>query len=221
MNKLIATVVVLALGMGSLIAQPKGMGKNDPDAKRILDGVSVKFKTFKGVEAKFQLKIENATGKNLSTKSGSVYMKGNKYRVSVTGQEIFCDGNNVTTFDKGANEVTITKVDPTANSLTPQKIFSNFYDKDFLYKSNGETVIGGKKVQEVELTPIDKSKPYFKVLVYVDRATQIINSTKVFEKAGNRITYSVLSINTVSAVNDQQFVFDAKKYPGAEVVDLR
>ena len=221
MNKLITSLAVLTLGIGSLIAQPKGMGKNDPDAKKILDGVSAKFKTFKGVEAKFQLKIENAGGKNLGTKSGVVYMKGNKYRVSVTGQEIFCDGNNVTTFDKSANEVTITKIDPTANTLTPQKIFSNFYDKDFLYKLNGETVIGSKKVQEVELTPIDKSKPYFKVLVYVDKASQIINSTKVFEKAGNRITYAVLSINTNSAVNDLQFVFDAKKYPGAEVVDLR
>lgn len=221
MNKLITSVVVFVWGISSLCAQPKGMGKNDPDAKKILDGVSAKFKTFKAVEAKFQLKIENAAGKSLGTKSGTVYMKGNKYRVSVTGQEIFCDGSNVTTYDKGANEVTITKVDPAANTLTPQKIFSNFYDKDFLYKLNQETVIGGKKVQELELTPIDKTKPYFKVLVYVDKATQIINSTKVFEKAGNRITYSVLSINTATAVSDMQFVFDAKKYPGAEVVDLR
>ena len=221
MSRLITGIVILIFGTGSLFAQPKGMGKNDPDAKKILDAVSAKFKTFKGVEAKFQLKIENGAGKNLGTKVGTVFMKGNKYRVSVTGQEIFCDGSNVSTFDKSANEVTITKVDPTANTLTPQKIFSNFYDKDFLYKLNQETTIGGKKIQELELTPIDKSKPYFKILVFVDKNTQIIHSTKVFEKAGNRITYSVLSINTSAPINDAQFVFDAKNYPGAEVVDLR
>lgn len=221
MNKLIMGLVVLIFGIGSLSAQPKGMGKNDPDAKKILDGVSAKFKSFKGVTAKFQLKIENAAGKNLGTKSGTVFMKANKYRVSVTGQEIYCDGANITTYDKSANEVTITKVDPTANSLTPQKIFSNFYDKDFLYKLNQETVIAGKKIQEIELTPIDKSKPYFKILVFVDKASQVINSTKVFEKAGNRITYSVLGINTTTPVAEGQFIFDAKKYPGAEVVDLR
>jgi hypothetical protein len=71
------------------------------------------------------------------------------------------------------------------------------------------------------LTPIDKSKPFFKVLVYVDKASQIISSTKVFEKTGNKYTYSVTGMNTTAPVNDTQFVFDAKKYPGAEVVDLR
>lgn len=221
MNKLITSVVFLVMSVLSVSAQPKGMGNNDPDAKKILDAVSAKFKTYKGVQATFSLKIENAAGKNLGTKTGIVYMKGIKYRVSVTGQEIFCDGINISTYDKSANEVTITKIDPTANSLTPQKIFTNFYDKDFLYKLNQENTVAGKKIQELELTPIDKSKPFFKVLVYVDKASQTISSTKVFEKTGNKYTYSVTNMNTATPVSDTQFTFDAKKYPGAEVVDLR
>jgi outer membrane lipoprotein carrier protein len=199
----------------------KGLGNNDSEAKKILDGVSAKFKSFKGVQAKFSLKIENGAGKTLGTKTGVVYMKATKYRVTITGQEIYCDGSNISTYDKGSNEVTITKIDPSANSITPQKIFTNFYDKDFLYKLNQETTLGGKKVQEVELTPIDKSKPFFKVLVYVDKTAQTISSTKVFEKTGNKYTYAVNSMNTTAPVNDTQFVFDAKKYPGVEVVDLR
>jgi outer membrane lipoprotein carrier protein len=134
MNRIITSVVFLVMSILSVSAQPKGMGNNDPDAKKILDAVSAKFKTFKGVQAKFSLKIENGAGKTLGVKSGIVYMKGNKYHVSITGQEIFCDGSNISTYDKSANEVTITKIDPSANSLTPQKIFTNFYDKDFLYK---------------------------------------------------------------------------------------
>jgi outer membrane lipoprotein carrier protein len=221
MNRIITSVVFLVMSILSVSAQPKGMGNNDPDAKKILDAVSAKFKTFKGVQAKFSLKIENGAGKTLGVKSGIVYMKGNKYHVSITGQEIFCDGSNISTYDKSANEVTITKIDPSANSLTPQKIFTNFYDKDFLYKLNGEKAIGGKKIQELELTPIDKSKPFFKVLVYVDKAAQTITSTKVYEKTGNQYTYSVSNMNTVTPVSDTQFVFDAKKFPGTEVVDLR
>lgn len=221
MKKIITSVALLIVGIVTLFAQPKGMGNNDPEAKKILDAVSAKFKSFKGVQAKFSLNIENGTGKSLGTKTGVVYMKGNKYRVTITGQEIFCDGSNISTYDKSANEVTITKIDPSANSLTPQKIFTNFYDKDFLYKLNQEKTVAGKKVQEIELTPIDKSKPFFKVLVYVDKASQIISSTKVFEKTGNKYTYAITNINTTAPVNDTQFVFDAKKYPGAEVVDLR
>ncbi|MEO6537817.1 MAG: outer membrane lipoprotein carrier protein LolA [Ferruginibacter sp.] len=198
---------------------PVGMGKSGADAKKILDGVSNKFKSYKSVQARFSLKIENASGKSLGTKSGIVYMKGTKYHISVTGQEIFSDGSNVWTFDKSSNEVTINKLDPSANSLTPQKLFTNFYDKDFLYKLNGPVKLNGKSLKEVELTPIDKTKPFFKVLVYVDNSS--ISTTKIFEKAGNRYTYSTNSLVPNSNIADATFVFDPKKYPGVEVVDLR
>ena len=42
---------------------PKDMGKSDSEAKKVLDAVSAKFKTFKSVKASFTLKIENAAGK--------------------------------------------------------------------------------------------------------------------------------------------------------------
>ena len=220
MKKFFTTLGLSMFCIVAMIAQPKDMGKSDPEAKKVLDGVSAKFKTFKSVQSNFSLKIQNSAGKNLGTKSGTVYMKGTKYRVTLTGQEIFCDGNNISTYDKSANELTITKLDPSANSLTPQKIFTNFYDKDFLYKLNdGGTA--AKTIQEVELTPTDKSKPFFKVLLFIDKKTQTITSTKVYEKAGNIYTYAVAKMNTNALVNDSQFLFDAKKYPGVEVVDLR
>ena len=206
----------MAGGFLSVSAQaPKGMGKSDPDAKKILDAVSTKFKTFKTVQGKFSLKIENAAGKVLGIKNGNVSMKGSKYRISVTGQEIFSDGSNIWTLDKASKEVTISKIDPSANSLTPQKLFTNFYDKDFLYKLNGTT----KSVSEIELTPTDKTKPFFKILLYVDKNS--ISTTKLFEKTGNRYTYSTTSLTPNANVPDATFVFDSKKYPGVEVVDLR
>lgn len=204
----------------SLHAQtPAGLGTSDPDAKKILDAVSEKFKTYKSVQAKFSLKIENASGKVIGNKAGTVYMKGTRYRVSVPGQEIFSDGNNVWTYEKSSNEVTISKIDPAANSITPQKLFTNFYDKDFLYKLNGTVKVNGRSVQEVELTPIDKTKAFHKVLVYVDKGT--ITTTKVFEKTGNRYTYSVSNMQTNAVIAEPVFVFEKAKYPGVDVVDLR
>ena len=201
-------------------AQPlKGMGKSDADAKKILDAVSSKFKTYKSVQAKFVLKIENASGKSIGTKSGSVFMKATKYRISLPGQEMFSDGSTTWSYEKSSNEVTINKIDPSANAITPQKLFTNFYDKDFLYKLNGVVKEGGKDLQEIELTPVDKTKPFHKVLLYVNNST--IYSTKVYEKTGNRYTYSVSNMNTTSLITDNDFVFDVKKYPGVEVVDLR
>ena len=91
--------------------------KNDPEAKKILDAVSAKFKTFSTVQANFTYKVENGAGKALSTKTGSILMKGTKYKLSFSGQEIFCNGTTVWNFDKAANEVTINTVSYTHLTL--------------------------------------------------------------------------------------------------------
>lgn len=217
---LLTFLTITLLFNTALVAQPKGMGKSDAAAKTILDAVSARFKTYKTVTANFNLKIENVSGKLIGSKSGNINMKNNKYRVSVTGQEIFFDGTTIWTYDKSSNEVQLTKFDPTSASVTPQKLFTNFYDKDFLYKLNDEPATGSK-FYEIELTPVDKTKPFSKVLLNIDKKTMNIVSSKIFEKNGNRYTYSVTSIKTNVTIPDDKFVFDAKMYPKVEVVDLR
>ncbi len=220
MKKFYSFLMLVFAAIATVNAQvPKGIGTSDPEGKKVLDAVSAKFKTYKSVQAKFSLKVENASGKSVGSKTGTVYMKGSKYRISVTGQEIFSDGSNVWTYDKASNEVTITKLDASANSITPQKLFTNFYDKDFLYKLNGNVKVGAKTMKEVELTPVDKTKAFHKVLLYVDNNS--INTTKIFEKTGNRYTYSTSSLTPNATIADAMFVFDAKAYPGVDVVDLR
>ncbi|MBC7875048.1 MAG: outer membrane lipoprotein carrier protein LolA [Ferruginibacter sp.] len=198
------------------VAQP-----SDPAAKAILDAVSTKFKTFSTVQATFSYKVENASEKALSSKTGTIWMKGTRYRVTFSGQEIFCNGTTIWNYDKAANEVTISKLDASGGMITPQKLFTNFYDKDFRYILNGEKKVGTKTVQEIELTPIDKSKPFHKVYVQVDKATKTIYSTRVLENAGNRYIYTVTTIKTNVTLADSQFVFDKTKYPGVDEIDLR
>ena len=135
MRKLLITIAAFFTLTVVISAQvPKTPLKSDLEAKKILDGVSAKFKSYKSVQANFLLKIENAAGKNLGIKKGIVSMKGTKYAIAIPGQEIISDGSNIWTYEKSSNEVSINKIDPSANSITPQKLFTNFYEKDFLYK---------------------------------------------------------------------------------------
>jgi len=212
-------IYLLAGLIGIVLA---GFGQtSDPEAKKVLDAVSAKFKSFKAVQSTFTLRIEDANGQALGVKKGTVYMKGPKYRVSITGQEIFGDGANVWTYDEAANEVTITQLDPSGSGLTPQKIFTSFYDKDFLYKMNGEKKQGGSVLQEIEMTPVDKTKAFHKVYVLVDKKSQTISSTRILEKNGNKYSYVVNNLNGKAVLKDDLFVFDKKNYPGVEEVDLR
>lgn len=194
---------------------------NDPAAKKVLDAVSQKFKSYKAVHATFTLQIEDANGKPQGQKKGSVDMKDQKYHVSITGQEIFSDGKTIWTYDKGANEVTITQVDASGNGFTPQKLFTNFYDKDFLYKLNGEQKAGNRTLEEIEMTPVDKSKGYHKLYLLVDKKSNTVYSSKVLEKNGNRYSYTINSFNGNADVSDNVFVFNKSRYPGVEEVDLR
>jgi outer membrane lipoprotein carrier protein len=207
---------VLFLTGASIMAQ-----SNDPAAKKVLDDVSAKFKTYKTVQANFSYKVEDANGKMMSTKTGTIWMKGTKYKVTFGGQEIYSDGTTVWNYDKSAKEVTINSVDASAGSITPQKLFTNFYDKDFLYLLNGEKKIGAKTLQEIEMTPTDKSKNFHKVYLQIDKTARTLYSTRVLEKAGNKYTYTVSSIKTNGVLADNLFIFDKKKYPGVEEVDLR
>jgi len=200
---------------------PKQWAKVILKPKKVLDAVSAKFKTFKSVKASFALKIENAAGKVQGTKSGTVMMKGVKYRVSITGQEIFCDGATIWTYDMAAKEVQVSALDNSSGSITPQKLFTNFYDKDFLFMLNPDVTRAGKTYQVVELTPVDKTKPFFKVVIEVDKASKVIMSTRVFEKNGNRYLYAISSMATTAVIPDDSFAFNLKKYPGVEVIDLR
>lgn len=214
---------LIVLIFTSFIAIISFCQQNDPAAKKVLDGVSTKFKTFKSVQATFTLRNEDSKGGLLGSKKGTVSLKGNRYRVTIagTGQEIFCDGNNIWTYDKSANEVTITKPDNSANAITMQKLFTNFYDKDFLYKLNGDKTMNKKALQEIEMTPVDKTKPFHKVYLLVDKQSKTIYSTRILDKSGSVVVYTINSMNGSANLPDNLFVFDKSKYPGVEVVDLR
>jgi outer membrane lipoprotein carrier protein len=223
MKKLLTLLMLASVVFAD--AQVKDPAKNpttnDPAAKKILDAVSAKFKTYKSPLAAFSYKVENAQGKALSSKKGTVIMKGNKYKVTMDGMEIYSDGKTSWNFDKSANEVTINTVDGSGNAMTPQKLLTNFYDKDFYYKYNGEKKDAGKTVQEIELTPTDKNKSFHKVYLLVNKATSSISSARFLEKTGGRYTYSITSLKGSATVKDGDFVFDKAKHPGVEVVDLR
>ena len=218
--KKLFTLLMLA-SVVTVNAQDKNPTANDPAAKKVLDAVSSKFKTYKSAQASFTYQVENAQGKALSTKKGTVVMKGNKYKVTMDGMEIYSDGRTTWNYDKSANEVTVNSVDASGTAMTPQKLLTDFYDKDFYYKYNGEKKSGGATVQEIELTPTDKNKSFHKVYLLVNKATSTISSAKFLEKTGSRYTYSINSLKPNASAKDSDFTFDKSKHPGVEVVDLR
>ncbi len=214
MTKMILALLCL-LTVNSLQAQ------NDPKAKVILDNVSKKVKSLQSLKANFSITIAGAKGAKPQSKKGTVHMKGDKYYVTLSGQEIYCDSKTIWTYTKESNEVQITSFDPKENSFTPSKLFTNFYDKEYSYKYVGEQTAGGKKVDVINLTPTNKSKQYSKIELMIDKANSVVAGGKMYEKNGNVYAYTVSGYTPNPALADNIFIFNAKKYPKVEVIDLR
>jgi outer membrane lipoprotein carrier protein len=213
--KLIISILLAILYIPLAYAQG-----SDPNAKTILDQASAKIKSYKSLEAVLTIEIQDAQGVVQDTKKADFLMKGLRYVMKINGQEIYCDGKTIWTLDKSANEVTITKVDPNSTTLSPQRLFTNMYDKDFLYKVNGEQKLGAKTVVEIEMTPIDKTQNFHKIYLYIDKNTKLPNSGKMLDKSNNRYLYTINSLNGNANLSDASFVFDKSKYPGVEEVNL-
>ena len=194
--------------------------QGDPAAKKILDEVSAKFKTYKTVQAGFSYKAENANNK-ANTTNGTIWMKGSKYKITLGNQEIFSDGTTVWNYDKSSKTVTINNVEANSKGITPQKLFSNFYDKDFLSLLNGEKKVGAKTLQEIEMTPVDKSRNFQKIYLLIDKAAKTMYSTRMLMDSGEKYTWTVSSMKTNGAMADDMFIFDKKKYPGVVEDDIR
>lgn len=225
--KKILTLFILAVLVVSVSAQSRE-GSNDPDATKFLKEVTAGFKKIPQLQSDFTLTVHDSGGKLISTEKGAVFMKGNKYRVQYgiaqgqkPKQEIFSDSKAVWSFDRDANEVIISLPDESSGSITPQKLFTNFYEKDFLYKLNGEKKAGNKTLVEIEMTPTDKTLAYHKVYLLFDKQTKFLQQAKLLDKSGYTFTYDVNKTDTKNAIADSKLVFNKADYPGVEILDFR
>lgn len=195
--------------------------QNDPKAKTILDAVTKKMNSLKSLKANFSLNLASSNGKTKQSKSGTFYMKGSKYRISIQGQEIICDNKTIWTYLKDNNEVQINNYNPNEQTISPTKMITNFYDKEYKYKYVGAKKVGGKNCDVILLTPINTNKQFSKVELVIDKASSTISGGNITEKNGNNYSYTISNFVSNAPVEDKLFFFDPKAYKGIEVVDLR
>ena len=206
--------------MLTLIATLGVHAQVDKKAQTLLDDLSLKYKKCKSIKAQFAYTLENKSNKMKQTQKGVLSLKGNKFKVEVANKEIICDSKTVWTYSSAENEVQINNYNPNENGFNPAQIFT-MYEKGFIYKFVEEKLENGKTVAQIELTPTDKNKKFFKVKLFIDKVGKQIIRSSVYDKNGNIYTYEVQNFQADVAVNDSYFTFDPAKHPNCEINDLR
>jgi outer membrane lipoprotein-sorting protein len=189
--------------------------QKDSQAKTFLDQMGAKVKEAKGIQVSIQLISKNSQGKALGTKNINLKMKGERYLLQQGAMEIVCDGNTVYNFD-GVNSISKSSLAESDQTLSPQKLLSGTYDKEFNYKllgQNGSTAT-------IELYPLDKRKNFQKVTLVIDKAKSALSSASILDKSNNSTDVKVVSINYGAVLADKLFQFNRAKYPkNVEIFD--
>lgn len=96
------------------------------------------------------------------------------------------------------------------------------YEKgDFIYAITDYATENGKKLTLIEFKPKDKRSEYSKLRIAIDEAAGAIQSVKAFGKDGTRFTFDILRFTPRKTFAKGHFQFNAQKYPGVRVEDLR
>ena len=163
-------------------------------------------------EGRFTLLYYNAANDATDKQSGEITLKGNKFHITLAGNETKFDGKIQWMFVSEFNEVSITE--PTAEELkevSPLAMIEYYVSKDRI--SEGED-------GEINFYPTEpKESEYFRIELRINKSN-LPSKLVIYQKNGDKITLVWDSLNKTK-VDDSYFYFDTTKYPNVEVNDLR
>ncbi len=212
--------IILVFSIILLFAPIKTLGQINDNSAEILDNVAKKTKSLKTIKIAFLFKHEKNKSVQKSVK-GNVLVKGDKYVYSFENQVIYCDGKTTWTYSAETNEVTINHATNNAeeDNINPA-YFLNDYKIKFKPKLIRESIINGKTIQIIDLTPL-KARSYSRIRVEIDKAKQQIVQLTIIDKEGDMFVYVITSFVSNQTINDTEFVFDPSKYKNIEIIDMR
>lgn len=215
--KQILFLIILVVA-GSIIS-----AQQSEKARQILDEVSKKTQSYSSISAEFSYSMENKTESINEGYSGSIVLKGEKYDVQIgkIGVRMISNGKTVWSYMKDANEVTISTVDKESSELMDLSKIFTIYKQGFTFNFIGEKTEDGKSLYLIDLIPESNIKDFTKISISINKATMMINSAIMFDKAGTQFKIKVVKMELNKPVDDTLFMFDTSKYKDIEIIDFR
>jgi len=201
-----------------------GYAQQDPTSKKLLTDLSKKYQTYRTVGMTFTLKAIDQQQRVVVNQKGTLIVspKSNQYHITFDDQEMISDGKQQWHILKEEQEVQLTAAgaDEQRETITPANMLT-FYDHGFKHIMGASERVGGKTLNVIDLTPLDNTKPYFKIRLRVDKSLNQIYDLTVFDKSGTHYIYAIQNFTPNVKITNKTFIFDQSDYPNMEVVDLR
>lgn len=215
MKKYIALFTLLIVGT-TIFAQ------QDPEAKKVLDKLSAKTKSYKNIQIDFKVEYVNLKDNFKNSSPGTITLQNEKYKLVFMGIESYFDGKTLFSYIIESNEVNISEpeADDTDILSNPKQIFT-LYEKDYKYQLISESTENGTSFTIVDLYPIDLNKEYSRIRLQINTSAYQLKSATIFGKDGSNYSLIVSAFKPNQAIDNKLFIFDESKFPGVEKIDLR
>lgn len=181
----------------------------DPEAKKMLDQLASKHRSYESLQFDFTFNLKNSDGVD-ETKTGTVLLKGDKYRLNLGAVVIVCDAQTVWMANPATEEVQINNVSTEDDGafITPNQLLDT-YEEEFKYRLEGEGQASGKKVSFIRLYPMEpENRPFHTLEIAVDAANSELVEMKIFYRDGNIYTYTLNNMKSNIPATDGQFQYD-------------
>ncbi len=202
MKRIYFFFLMLATSMSVVFAQ------KDAKAQAILDKTAAAYQKAEGIAITFG-----------GTQKGILLLKGSCFYLDCAGVKSWFDGKTQWSYVQQNEEVTISN--PTAEeiqSVNPYALITS-YKTLFNYRYKGAQTRNGRKGQEIVLTP--RQKGDIQSITFTVSADYEPIYIGVKLSNGKTQEFNITSYQTHRNLSSSIFRFDAKKYPNAEIIDMR
>ena len=187
------------------------------NSKQLLDEVSSKMKAYKNMHLNFSTSLINEeAGINENDElpiKGEIYLQGDKYNLSYLGNNFIFDGTKLYVINHDEKEITINDEDLSEDEgfIYPSKLLT-FYEEGYEHKLSNISTIKNRKIQFIELTPIDTNSEIIKVVLGIEVASKHIYQLVQFGENGTKTILTINKFKSDQNITDELFNFNRLKY---------
>ena len=209
MKKLGIFILGLCLSL-NVIAQ-----NTSEKAKNLLDEVSTKMGAYKNMNIGFTSTLVNKEAgiTNDPPIRGNITLAGEKYNLNYLGNNFVFNGKRLVVINADEKEITITDGDLEEEDgfIYPSKLLT-FYKEGYNYEMGDLNNKKRRKVQYVDLSPIDSNSDIIKVRLGIDAKTKHIYKLIQIGSNGAETTFTITKFKSNQAISENLFSFDKAKY---------
>jgi outer membrane lipoprotein carrier protein len=192
--------------------------QNDAEAVKILDRFSATALGAPSVSMKFNLETIDQVEGTKNSVSGSIILSKDKYKLEMTNNIIWFNGETSWSYLPAEKEVTISKPGKKDDSFQtrPSAIFS-------VYKKGYKVRLLEEKASSylIDLYPEDINSDHIRIRLHIGKPSLDLISAEYKYKNGVTALLTVSEYNLQQNPDNSAFSFNPDKYKGVEIIDMR